>query len=363
MSPVFVEGIGTMATDRHWRLYIDPRALETWSIPEVGAVLIHEAHHLIRSHADRSLQLGVGVREHKRFNVAADFEINDDLRELPLPGGKLDPRDFGFATGELAETYFLLLATNEVNVGVECGSGAHGVAQPWELAAGSGPSVEPIERDLIRQQVAREIRSAANSGGTIPGGLERWAHAFLQPRVNWRRELGTFVRSGIDAVSGAVDYSYKRPSRRIGTPLGRDVLLPALIQPAPRIAVVVDTSASMSESNLLQALAEIHGILRSCGVANQRLKVLACDSAVRSTQTVFSARQVTLRGGGGTDMAAGLDAASALRPKPEMVIVVTDGFTPWPTRPNIPRVIVAILGEGPEPPAWSRFVRIPIIDA
>jgi len=207
--------------------------------------------------------------------------------------------------------------------------------------------------------VARDISAAAQALGTVPGGLERWAKAFLRPKIDWRRELGTRIRSGIDVVSGAVDYSYRRPSRRVGSPIGRDVIFPALIQPIPRIAVVVDTSASMSETSLTRALAEINGILRSSGVGRNRLTVLSCDTAVRTSQSVFAAAQVRLQGGGGTDMSVGIEAAAALRPKPELVVIVTDGYTPWPLQPKNIKVVVALIGEGPKPPSWAHVVRIP----
>ena len=65
------------------------------------------------------------------------------------------------------------------------------------------------------------------------------------------------MRSGIDTVSGAVDYSYRRPSRRLGSPIGRAVVFPALVQPVPRVAVVVDTSGSMSQEHLPDAVSVV----------------------------------------------------------------------------------------------------------
>ena len=76
-------------------------------------------------------------------------------------------------------------------------------------------------------------------------------------------------------------------------------------------------------------LAEVEGLLRALGLARQ-VRVLACDTAVAPAQRVSSARQVQLVGGGGTDMGAGIAAAAALRPRPAVTVVLTDGYTPWP---------------------------------
>jgi len=354
--------LGTVGTDRYWHLYIDPDVVATWSVEELGSVLIHETHHLLRDHADRANALGVTTDQQRRFNVAADCEINDDLRDLSLPVGGVSPEVFGFAPGELAETYFVLLESLQALGGPECGSGAHGVGQSWELGPSHGPVVGKVEADLIRQQTAIDIRSSLQAGGQVPAGLERWARAYLNPTVDWRRELGAQVRSGIDLIAGSVDYSYRRPSRRTGSPIGRAVILPALVQPVPRVAVVVDTSASMSELSLNQALAEIKGLLQSNTGTRARLSVLACDTAVHQTQRVFSASQIQLTGDGGTDMGAGIRAALALRPTPELVVVITDGFTPWPGVRPLVQIVVALIGEGPEPPKWARSVRIPSLE-
>jgi predicted metal-dependent peptidase len=138
------------------------------------------------------------------------------------------------------------------------------------------------------------------------------------------------------------------------------VVLPALRRPVPELAVVCDTSGSMSEELLAMALAEVEGLLRALGMARQ-LRVLACDAAAGPAQRVSSARQVTLTGGGGTNMGAGLAAAYALRPRPAVAVVLTDGYTPWPdAAPKGMRVVAGLLGDdAPEAPRWARAVRVP----
>jgi predicted metal-dependent peptidase len=198
----------------------------------------------------------------------------------------------------------------------------------------------------------------AKEAGNMPAGLLRWAEQTLSPRVDWRRQLAAELRRAVSEVSGAVDYSYRRPSRR--SSVAGDVVLPALRRPVPEIAVVCDTSGSMSDELLAMALAEVEGLLRALGMARQ-LRVLACDTAVGTAQRISSARQVSLTGGGGTDMGAGIRAAAELRPRPAVCVVLTDGYTPWPAGPPKGiRVVVGLLGEqAPQAPSWAREVRVP----
>jgi hypothetical protein len=74
---------------------------------------------------------------------------------------------------------------------------------------------------------------------------------------------------------------------------------------------------------------------------------------------VLSARDVRLLGGGGTDMGAGLTAAAALRPRPDLVIVLTDGHTPWPAAPpGRTKVVVGLLDPTGSVPGWATSVAV-----
>lgn len=57
-----------------------------WSAQVVGAVLLHEVGHLLRSHAERADALPQ-PHSHMAWEFAGDAEINDDLLAAgaPLP--------------------------------------------------------------------------------------------------------------------------------------------------------------------------------------------------------------------------------------------------------------------------------------
>ncbi len=354
-------GIATVAVDQGWRLWVDPDLAATWTPPQLGSVLVHHVCHLLREHGARAGEAGVRPEQAGTWVRAADAEINDDLipAGLQLPADAILPAHLGCAPGQLAEQYFTATAAGARMAEIatlDCGSGADGWIRPWET--GEPATLEPWQARLLQRLVAQQCLAAARQVGNVPAGLLRWAAAVLEPKVDWRRALAAELRKAVADTAGAVDYSYRRPSRR--APSAGDVVLPALRRPVPEVAVVCDTSGSMSDELLAASLAEVEGLLRALGLARS-LRVLACDTAAGPARRVSSARQVELVGGGGTDMGAGITAAAGLRPRPAIIVVLTDGFTPWPEAPpRGSRVVVGLLGEGaPDAPGWSRAIRVP----
>jgi len=120
------------------------------------------------------------------------------------------------------------------------------------------------------------------------------------------------------------------------------------------MSVVLDTSASMNESLLTEALTEIDGLLVASGVRPDAVSVFTCDAKAGPAQLIRSASEITLVGGGGTDLTVGIGAAIRSRPRPDLVVVITDGWTPWPTSaPRGIRTIAVLLGgTSPAPPMW-----------
>lgn len=364
-------GVGAAAVDDRWRMYVDPDAAAAWSVEELGATIVHHVGHLVREHAARGHAMGVSDATAAAWTRACDAELNDDLADVGIvpPGQPVLPEDLGGERGRLAEEYFDLVAQSgdegsdgeSGSGGEDHGSGVHGQDRSWEDDAGSDdPGVSEYEAQLLRRRVAESVQRTVRERGDVPAGWQRWAGDLLHPRVDWRRVLGAEIRRSLQRHAGRVDYSYRKPSRRAAA--SPTVVLPAMEHPSPAVAVVVDTSASMGDEVLDSVLGEIDGLLDAVGVHSGGVPVLAVDAEVHAVTRVRAARQVVLAGGGGTDMSRGIEAAAALRPRPAVVIVLTDGFTPWPEVPPKAISVVVALVEAPSQgwptPEWTKVVRV-----
>jgi predicted metal-dependent peptidase len=105
-------GLNTFAVTKHGVMLYDPAVVERWSVEEIAAVIAHEVNHPLRDHEARGERINA---EHNLWNVAADLEINDDLKRaaMKLPDGGLFPERFGFDDGLTAEEYYRALRQKE----------------------------------------------------------------------------------------------------------------------------------------------------------------------------------------------------------------------------------------------------------
>ncbi len=359
----------TVAVDAAWQIHADPSVVESLSVEDLGKLLVHLAAHLLRDHAARAKALRVGEGDRATWNRATDAEINDDLaRDDCIPRVAPDvPADLGCDEGHLAEAYFGRATPGPRHW--DCGPGCDGSdggdgGDASGRASDEQKGIGAQQAQLLRIGVAAEVqRHHAQYPGSVPGGWIRWADSVRPSRVDWRRVLAAEIRRCVARVAGNVDYTYGRPSRRAGSV--PNVILPSMYRPVPNVAVVCDTSGSMHEQLLARALAEVEGLLARGGLRQAQVRVLAVDTNVHAVRRVSRASQVELAGGGGTDMGAGIAAAAGLRPRPSVIVVLTDGFTPWPDQPpRAVRVVVGLLSQSTlpsgrfAPPSWARIVRI-----
>jgi predicted metal-dependent peptidase len=336
-------------------------------------------------------------------NIAEDMEVNDDAEGtgLRLPPKGVFIENFGFPRGLTAEEYSARLLEEAKGRARGCRGGAGkngkgscrggGGEEEGEGQGGAGDFLDALAellkrspRDVLVEELAqalerehpelREVgaseaaakvavrqtaeeilRHAAKHPGSVPAGILRAAEAVLKPKVDWRSVLRAKVGKALVDLEARERPTYHRPHRRQGA-LG-SVLLPGAYGLKPEVAVVIDTSGSMGERELGQALGELKGILR-----HHRPTVYTVDAEVHAAQKVFNLEQVKLLGGGGTDMGLGIERA--VKDGHDLVVVLTDGYTPWPEKAPRAAVVVGLIHpkgqEPPEAPPWAKVVPIPV---
>jgi len=353
----FIEkpGIGTMGTDKHWRTYYDPEFLKKCSRQELEGTLVHEMQHLLCHHFERA----DFYHDKKLYNVAGDMEMNQGILDsgLKLPAC-IDyalPSKEGFPDGKLAEEYYKMLQDKYEDGPGGQGKKGKGPPQPGKCGSCSGNPMEgedpapaegdvisKAERDLLTHEAAKQIEQAIKEGrGNVPGNLKRWADELLHPQVKWTKELASRVRRASAEASGKQNYSYRKASRRT-IPGEQCVIKPSMVSYLPQVGLIFDTSGSMGDKDIQKSLSECKGVLDAMTGSGIGVHYFSVDAAVAAAGKANSMKQVKLGGGGGTDMRVGMEAAAILRPRLDVVVVFTDGDTPWPDEPMPYRTVVIL---------------------
>lgn len=411
LCPRWTRGLETLAVDDRWRLYMNPEWIAAQHPSKLALILAgHELMHVLGDHSIRLTEyrdvflVGEDGRpECSLANVAHDLAINtglksfvdaglayrrqsvggDESQMIPLalpaegyyPANFTDRRGRPFPEGLISEDYALLL-TSELEKSKrplpgcgpgraaagcgKCGSGGGGPAGEYEEVDEPDPAdydsgVIPEEQELIRTRTAKAAQEqAVKLRGTVPGNVEIWAKVVLTPsKVAWDRLLRQYVRGAMNKLMGRYDYCYAVPNRRSQD---ASVILPGMCKPEPKFVVAIDVSGSMGPSDYAEAFGHVAAILRSVGF--RKVPVFCCDSRASEIQYVSDIRQVKMVGGGGTDMGVAIRKVVEMR-GPRLVVVLSDGHTPWPSRKEGGVNVVACLTDSSakQPPAWIKTVR------
>lgn len=356
---VMTRDVPTAATDGK-KLYFNPDFMDSLSIEENMGVQCHEVLHDALLHVMR-----LHGRNRFIWNVACDYTINKIVLDagLKLPEGCLIDKELGKNSADV--NYDLLMQKVEderKKRGKQDGDQDGGnVPNPYAQGQDGGNSVSdpsqsgkygsikpdiigqdmkepegnenPAERAKREQDIRQRVAQAANiarMAGKMPGSLERFINEVLNPQVPWQ----DYLREYMTKVTKA-DESWNKRNRRFS-----DVYLPTRhSERMGEIAVIGDTSGSIGHHELNKVGAEIRGIADDCNP--ERVRVIWADTKVASEQ-VFEDGEALLfqpTGGGGTDMRVPLDHVEQYNP--EVVVLITDGYTPWPTEePPYPLIVV-----------------------
>jgi len=169
---------------------------------------------------------------------------------------------------------------------------------------------------FLRKQASEWIQMY----GTDPGSdAKRYSHTVLtagEQVLPWRRILRYFVlRSGTVHLR----HTHRRPSRRYPSSPGlRKMRL-------PRLVVVVDTSASIGDTQWTAFFREIEGLKRS----GAQVTILEADVIVQRTWSYHRGIPHQGKGGGGTAFDHAIRTAESVH-RPDAILYFTDGQGPAP---------------------------------
>lgn len=385
LVPYEIPGTGKIMVSESSVLCYDPELLGQWTGAEAGAVITHEYMHIFLRHTQRFQELvkrGLATlcqEDHEDFNVAADAEINDNLGDAGLPLPNIDgsppttPHTLGCPDHLTAEQYYASIKEKKQRgAGPQpppswgCGSGA-GNPQPEEPEPKEAAKLghDEVSQDVSRRAAAERVLERQRTRGDVPAGILAAAEGEVPSAViDWQTQLRTAVLDAAAFINGSGDYTWTVRNRNQGALehlYGEDApVLPGEHEPLAKVSVVIDTSGSVSDDDLLNMAGETKAILDCLGGIT--VTFLACDAAVHALVEVRTVEEVlaNLKGRGGTDFRPAFAALDKQTQKPDVIVFMTDGEGPAPDRaPTYAKTIWLITPGGSPPAEWGSAIILP----
>ena len=352
------ESIPTMATDGQ-SIKINEKFVESLTHNEVLFVLAHETLHCVFQHMCRR-----GTRNANKFNIAADYVINQILTDEKIGsmpnGGLLDKALFDAGKGTAEGIYNLLPADCEgkapgtpggsIDNCVDAGSltpkkknegegdGTPGGGQGQDGTPGNGQGqgqdgntggaggqygtdasrIIQIESDLKVKVI--QARNAAKMQNKLGKGIAKLVNDLTAPVIDWREILRRFI-----TVRAKNEFTFARPKRRF---MADDLNLPSLQgEKLGEIIIAVDCSASIYSNKKVIDLfnSEMKAIFQD--TTPQSVKVIYFDDGITGVELFDDVNNFEIKpiGGAGTDFAPIFKSIDeSLDAPPVACIVFTD---------------------------------------
>ncbi len=305
------------------QITVNPEFIKLLSTQQVMFLLAHEAMHYMLAHALRR-----GSRDAMRFNVAADYVINDTLKTAGvgemIPGG-LWAQDMRLKS---AEELYTELPEDAGQDGGGDGDGDKpfgGIGNDiGDATDGDGKPLDDAACNEIKAQAKVEMLQAAKAAkamGKLPANIERLVDEMVAVQTPWHEILERFMHSKVRDGT-----SWTRPNRRF---IGQGVYLPGpdFKPKMGEIVIAVDTSCSIGQRELNEFNGHIDRIMEMC--APEKIHVVYCDSQVNHVDE-FTPEDYPValspHGGGGTRFEPVFNWVSQQGIVPECLIYLTDGY-------------------------------------
>ena len=292
----------------------NPEYLEVLSIDEVTTLLANSAMHQALFHGER----GEG-KVSSVWQLASDYAINDLLVENGFMLPPMANYSSRFERLYTEQIYTTLLGELDIDEDDEPQE-----EQEQEVEQVGEEILTQEEYELILEQLGVKLEKQ----GDLPKGIERFVTSNRNPQISWREELYRYVN-----VHAKSDYRMFPPSKKH---LYRGIALPSIYGEELKIAVAIDTSASIDDELLNLFLTELEEIMQI--FTHYMIELIECDATIQNIQQLTPHEPLvsTFKGGGGTDFSPVFEHLEMSYEDFKFLIYFTDGQGKFPDYlPNI----------------------------
>ena len=330
----------------------NPALIEPLPLEQVKGLICHEVMHVACNHNTRRSQ-----RNFENWNIACDYAIDPIVKNAGFaqPWENIHPKYHNWEAEKIFNDLFQSSKDKNSKDGKE-GSGQkrdgqenknnntqagrdkqHPCGEVRDYPGKNGGKATAAEKRQAEQEQKIAVKQAAQiakSQGALPQSLERLINEIIETKIPWREVLARFLTE-----HARNDYSWNMPNRRF---MHQGLYLPELKNPElGLIALLVDTSGSISQKELNQFASEIQGILAAY---KTELIVVYVDAAVQGVDLISSddtEMSLEPKGGGGTDYRPGYDWLQKQGHLPAAAVYLTDGYcSSFPDEPDFPTLWV-----------------------
>ena len=338
-----VDTAGISFKDLKYQLHINEKWFGDLDIPQRLAVLKHEAFHIIYSHIGRSSEL-----DHKRFNIASDCAINQQINRDHLPDKPVLPdsmaKELGIDVPENkdSEFYYELLQDkmgedeDQPQNGSGSCDGGDGDGEPQDGDGKDGMGSHSLWEDSDNDEASKELQKTKSkqlfdnaverSKGNLPQEISTLIEFFETKKVvDWRKVLRRITSNKVALKEPTI----KKQSRRIrqlgfkGNKKSHKF----------DIVVLLDVSGSMSDDDIVYGLNEIRNISKN---VSADICIIQIDTKVYTVED-FKPNQLQRNGCGGTEMGPGYDYIHKNKIPCDCSVLITDGCVEDSARWKLPK--------------------------
>jgi predicted metal-dependent peptidase len=299
-------------------------------------LLKHELLHIAFGH----LTSFSSFSNKKLANVAMDMEINQYIEDSWLPEGGIrieDYADLKLDKRAGCRYYYdqLLRLQDEKDKNGTTGNDAMDKLLD-NVASGDIPDhstweefddMTDAEKKLIEKQVQKILQDAkeqtVKKRGNVPGEIEGLivVEEFTAPKFDWKGYLRRFTGVSTKVFTKKIR---RKENRRYEDNPGLKIKM------RQHMLLAIDTSGSVSDTELAEFMNEIHHIYK-VGVD---ITVVQCDTSIKSIEPYRGKNEISVLGRGGTEFDPVLDYYNANLKKYTSLVYFTDGECYTSVRPR-----------------------------